>query len=57
MAYFEDLWECFNDTSVFITIHLDDINKGYFCLGPITEWFEDWCVFLGDRERMVRNVS
>jgi len=45
-TYFENLGECFDDASVLITIHLNNVYKGNFSLGTIAEWLEYWGVFL-----------
>ena len=37
----KNLRESLDDTCVFITIHLDDVDEGYFGFRTVTKWFED----------------
>lgn len=42
----QDLWEGLDDPSVFIAIHLDDVDQSNLCLGSVAERLENRCRFL-----------
>jgi hypothetical protein len=38
----ENLWESLDNTRIFITIHLYDVDEGYFSFRTVAERLEDW---------------